>query len=198
VRAIALILGSWLLAEFYGYWLHVLLHSDRWRWLSQRHMNHHLLSYHPGGGMRSDTYVQETGDHLLIAGLGAEWFAPAAGLIALTALGEWAIGLTWLEILASEAMLLSYSIFLFWYLHDRMHLKDIWLLRNPLLRKWFLKTRRNHDVHHHHITDDGLMQKNFGIAFPLFDHVFRTYQPRLEILNRRGIEAAYDRYDIPR
>ena len=196
MRVIALILGSWALAELYGYWLHVLLHSDRWRWLSQRHMSHHLKSYGPGKKMRTKKYAQETGDFLHVAGLGLEWLIPVVALIAATALGEWAIGLTWLEILASEIILILYSIFLFWYLHDRMHLENIWFLRSPLLRRWFLRARRNHDIHHNHITDEGLMQKNFGIAFPFYDHLFGTYHHRLEGLNRSGAEAAYDRYDI--
>ncbi len=198
MRVIAIIIGSWFLVEFYGYWLHVLMHSDRLRWLSQRHMNHHLKSYGPGRRMRTKEYVQDTGAHLHVAGIGLEWLIPVIVLIAATALGEWAIGLTWLEILGSEAILISYSIFLFGYLHDRMHLKNIWFLRNPLLKKWFLKARRNHDIHHNHITDEGLMKKNFGIAFPLYDHFFGTYHPRLERLNRQGVEAAYDRYDISR
>ena len=198
MRVIAIIVGSWFLVEFYGYWLHVLLHSDRLRWLSQRHMNHHLKSYGPGKRMRTKEYVLETGEHTHVAGIGLEWLIPSIVLIAVTALGEWAIGLTWLEILGSEAILISYSIFLFGYLHDRMHVKNIWFLKNPLLKRWFLKARRNHDIHHNHITDEGLMKKNFGIAFPLYDHLFGTYHRRLERLNRQGAEAAYKRYSISR
>jgi sterol desaturase/sphingolipid hydroxylase (fatty acid hydroxylase superfamily) len=43
-----------------------------------------------------------------------------------------------------------------------------------------------------------LMKKNFGIAFSFYDRLFRTHHSRLEGLNKRGVEAAYDRYDIPR
>jgi len=160
-------------------------------------MNHHLRSYGPGKKMRTKRYVQETGGDLHIAGVGLEWLIPVIGLIGMTALGERAIGLTWLEIFVSEAILVSYSIFLFGYLHDRMHLKDVWLLRVPFLRKWFLRARRNHDIHHNHITDEGLMQKNFGIAFPLYDYLFGTYHHRVERRNRVGAQAAYRRYDIP-
>lgn len=196
MRVIALIVGSWLLVEFYGYWLHVFLHSDRCRWFSRRHMNHHLKSYGPGKRLRTKEYVLEAGDHMHVAGLGLEWLVPSLILIFVTALGEWAIGLTLLEILASETILILYSIFLFGYLHDRMHIKGVWFLRSSFFRKWFLRARRNHDIHHNHITDEGLMKKNFGIAFPLYDHLFRTYHYRLEKLNRQGVKAAYDRYDI--
>ena len=147
--------------------------------------------------MRSHEYRHVSEGRLQVAGLGLEWVIPSVILIAVTALGEWAIGLTWPEILLSEIILISYSIFLFGYLHDRMHVKDIWLLKSPFFRKWFLKARRNHDIHHNHITDHGLMKKNFGIAFPLYDHIFGTYRHRLGRLNRRGIEAAYKRYKIP-
>lgn len=199
MRVIAIIIGSWFLVELYGYWLHVLLHSDRLRWLSRRHMTHHLhpKAYAPGKKMRSHEYRHVSEGRLQVAGLGLEWVIPSVILIAVTALGEWAIGLTWPEILLSEIILISYSIFLFGYLHDRMHVKDIWLLKSPFFRKWFLKARRNHDIHHNHITDHGLMKKNFGIAFPLYDHIFGTYRHRLGRLNRRGIEAAYKRYKIP-
>ena len=200
MRVAAIIIGSWLLVEFYGYCLHVLLHSDRLRWLSQRHMAHHLHldGYPPGRRMRSNQYRHVSDNYFRIAGVGLEWLAPAIILIAVTALGEWAIGLTWLEILASEIILISYSIFLFGYLHDQMHVKNNWLLRSTFFRRWFLKARRNHDIHHNHITDQGLMGKNFGIAFPLYDHLFGTYHHRLEGLNKYGVEAAYDRYDISR
>jgi sterol desaturase/sphingolipid hydroxylase (fatty acid hydroxylase superfamily) len=197
MRLIGILLGSWLLAEFYGYWLHVLLHSDRFRWLSQRHMSHHLKSYAPGKAMRTKVYLQDTRSHLHVAGLGLEWLAPALVLIAITALGEWAGGFTWLEILVSESILIWYSVFLFWHLHDQMHLKSPRLLKSTWLRRLFLRSRRNHDIHHNHITDEGLMQKNFGIAFPIFDHLFGTYHSRLEGLNREGVEAAYNRYKIP-
>ena len=60
--------------------------------------------------MRTKEYVQETGDHLHVAGLGLEWLVPIIILILATALGEWAIGLTLLEILASEIMLILYYI----------------------------------------------------------------------------------------
>ena len=148
--------------------------------------------------MRSHKYRYVSEGHIQIAGLGLEWVIPSIILILLTALGEWAIGFTWLEIFMSEAILISYSIFLFGYLHDRMHVRNIWLLKNPFLRKWFLKARRNHDIHHNYITDTGLMKKNFGIAFPFYDHIFGTYHRRLEKLNRPGVEAAYKRYNIPR
>jgi sterol desaturase/sphingolipid hydroxylase (fatty acid hydroxylase superfamily) len=200
VRILAVIFFSWVLAEFYGYWLHVMLHSDKWRWFSKRHMDHHLKCYIPVNGkkLRTEEYIQEKGDHFYIAGLGLEWFFPAIFLIAFTAGFEWLLVLTLFEIIISESILILYSIFLFWYLHDRMHVKNVWILKVPFLKDWFKIMRRKHDIHHCHITDDGLMNSNFGIAFSIFDHVFGTHKSKLSRLNRRGIEAAYDRYKIPK
>ena len=36
------VICSCLVAEFIGYWLHRLLHSDKLAWLSRNHMAHHL------------------------------------------------------------------------------------------------------------------------------------------------------------
>ena len=196
MRMLLIVFASWILAEFYGYFLHILLHSDRFRWLSRRHMHHHLKCYGPTKKMRTTEYVQDVGDDTLILGLGLEWLIPALCLVGITALGEWAIGLSWVEILVSEAILVLYSVFLFWYLHDNMHVKDVWILKVPILRKAFIKARRDHDIHHNHFSNDGLMKKNFGIAFCFLDHIFGTYQARLGRINKKGIEAAYKRYDI--
>lgn len=198
MQTIGIVFASWFLAEFYGYWLHILLHSDRFRWFSRKHMHHHLKCYGPTMKCRTPEYIQDTGDDILVGGLGLEWFIPALFLVIATGACEWAIGLSWFEILLSEAILITYSVFLFWNLHDAMHIKDTWILRVPFLRKRFLKARRLHDIHHNCISDDGLMQKNFGIAFPFFDHIFGTYQSRLGGINKDGVEAAYERYGISR
>ena len=124
-----LVLGSWLLAEFYGYWLHVLLHSDKIRWLSDNHMSHHLRSYPPPHGkvrrpMRTEVYIQEIKENQkLILGLGSEWYIPSILLIGFTVLLEWLLGLSWVQIGFSVGGIFLYSIFMFWWLHDRMHVK---------------------------------------------------------------------------
>ena len=182
-------------AEFLGYWLHVLLHSYKIPALSRAHMNHHILSYGPGQNQRSDEYIQEVADGaVLIGGLGLEWLIPSAGLIGLTVGLEWLMGLSWTQIAVSIVTILAYTAFLFWWLHDRMHVRDHWLLRNKLTRRAFLRSRKMHDIHHHHVTDEGLMNVNYGIAFSFFDRVFGTYQSKLKGLNRKGIYAAILRY----
>jgi sterol desaturase/sphingolipid hydroxylase (fatty acid hydroxylase superfamily) len=189
---VAVVVGSLFLAEFYGYWLHVLLHSYIIKSASRSHMNHHVLSYGPDKHQRSAKYIQEIrqGD-LLIAGLGPEWIIPSVILVVFTAFVEHLLGLSWTQIIVSEVIILAYSVFLFWWLHDRMHVRGVWLLKLP----YFRKIRRRHDIHHVHVTDEGLMNRNYGIAFPFFDHVFGTYKENAGRLNRKGIQAAEDRYN---
>jgi len=187
--------GSILLAELYGYWLHVLLHSYKIPALSRAHMAHHILSYGPGERQRSVAYIQEVEEGTtLIAGLGLEWLIPALFLLGFTVGLEWLLGLPWAYIAVSITTILAYTAFLFWWLHDRMHVKGTWLTKNRLVRRSFMRARKLHDIHHHHVTDDGLMNVNYGIATPLFDHVFGSYLGKLKGLNRAGIYAALVRY----
>ena len=156
MSTLLLVLGSLVAAEFIGYWLHVLLHSAAIPALSKAHMNHHLLSYAPWTDQRrgGEDYIQEVADgHVLIAGLGLEWIIPSVILIALVAGVEWLIGLSWTQIVISEVTIMVYCAFLFWWLHDRMHVKGHWLLNNKLFRKRFLRSRKFHDIHHHHVND---------------------------------------------
>ena len=92
--------------------------------------------------------------------------------------------------------LLAWPLFMFSYLHDRMHLSDFWMARNPLLRFWFRAARRLHDIHHHAVDDNGRMDTNFGIGFFLFDRIFRSIAKRHRPFNRAGFEAVRLRYGL--
>ena len=63
---------------------------------------------------------------------------------------------------------------MFSYLHDRTHVKNFWMERNPILKTWFRRSRQLRDIHHRMLNDGGLMDKNFGIGFFLFDR-FRSF-----------------------
>jgi sterol desaturase/sphingolipid hydroxylase (fatty acid hydroxylase superfamily) len=63
---------------------------------------------------------------------------------------------------------------MFSYLHDRVHLRNFWMTRVPLLKAWFVQARRLHDIHHRSLNDHGRMDRNFGIGLFLFDRLFRT------------------------
>jgi len=87
-------------------------------------------------------------------------------------------------------------ILMFSYLHDRMHTENFWMTRVSLLRSWFLKARRLHDVHHRSVDSEGFMDSNFGIGFYFFDRFFRTMAKRHRPFNWRGYEAAIERYGL--
>ena len=83
---------------------------------------------------------------------------------------------------------------MFSYLHDRMHVKNFWMERAPLVRRWFLRARRLHDIHHHALNDNGLMDRNFGIGFFVFDKLFGTLAFASFGFNQRGYAAARERF----
>src|SRR5258707_12565473 len=76
------LLISCLLAEFFGYWLHRLLHSDKIPFLSRGHLIHHFLIYGPGQPMRLDKYHDATEQRFSVGNIGLEWIAPSAMILA--------------------------------------------------------------------------------------------------------------------
>jgi len=83
---------------------------------------------------------------------------------------------------------------MFSYLHDRMHIAGFWMERNVWLREWFLAARRLHDIHHRALNDEGLMDKNFGIAFFFYDRLFGTLTRDPRPFNERGYAAVISRF----
>jgi sterol desaturase/sphingolipid hydroxylase (fatty acid hydroxylase superfamily) len=190
------VVSSCLLAEFLGYWIHRLLHSDRVPILGRSHMIHHFQIYGPRQPMRTENYRDATDDRVSVGNVGLEWLIPSGVIVGLC----WGI-MAFLTVpkfyqaIALGALML-WPIFTFNYLHDRMHLSDFWMTRNPLLRKWFLKARRLHDIHHHSMNDCGRMDTNFGIGFYLFDRCFRTIAKCQGPFNWKGYSAAKSRQGL--
>jgi hypothetical protein len=187
---------SGLLAEFFGYWLHRLLHSDKLPVLSRGHLIHHFLIYGPGQPMRHDHYHDATDNRFSVGNVGVEWLAPSAIILA----ALWALMmLLHIRVLYQAIALITLIVwpaFMFSYLHDRMHLSEFWMARNPLLHSWFRAARRLHDIHHHRVNSKGRMEANFGIGFFLFDRVFRTMATQHRPFNRVGFDAARQRYGL--
>ena len=186
---------SCLLSEFLGYWLHRLLHSDKIVFLSRGHLIHHFLVYGPGQPMRHERYHNSTDDRFSIGNVGLEWLVPSAVLLAIV----WTI-LFLLHVPAvfqaiALVTLIGWPVFMFSYLHDRMHQTDFWMVRHPLLRTWFIAARL-HDIHHHSSDLEGRMDANFGIGFFWFDRLFRTLSRRHRPFNRVGFETARRRYGL--
>src|SRR4029077_521095 len=94
------------------------------------------------------------------------------------------------------SLVLVWSFVMFSYLHDRMHVANFWMERNRWTKGWFLAARKRHDVHHRTLNDAGNMHKNFGIGFFFFDRMFGTLAVRQRPFNRRGYEAAKERYGV--
>jgi len=196
VRVISWGAFSVLVAELVGYLLHYLLHSEKIRWLSRSHMEHHLEHYGPLRPMRpSAIYIDATTGRWAIGNVGLEWIAPSALLLVVFVSIFTVVGISWPFQVTFIAITLGWSALMFSYLHDRMHLRGFWMERNWLLRRWFVSARRLHDIHHLSLNDAGRMDRNFGIGFYLFDRLFGTISERQTGLNSMGIEAARKRYE---
>lgn len=194
---VIIFLSSLILAEIYGYWLHVLLHSYWVPSLSRGHMNHHISSYPPGQKMRSEEYIQNVEDNdILVFGLGLEWLIPSFIILLFTIGAEWLMGMSFYQIAFSVSIILFYTIFLFLFLHETLHIKNHPILKIKFIKKWYLKARKLHDIHHHYVDDYGLMNKNYGIAFFWLDKIFGTYLPGLrEGFNKDGAKIAKLRFN---
>lgn len=182
-----------LFAEIVGYFLHRLLHSERIAWLSKGHMIHHLQLYGPQMSQRSEVYKNppHAPRHLSI---GSEWLVPVLVLLAGGVTALTLIGVSTVDQVAFFGATVGWTLLLFNYMHDAMHLQNFWMLRWSWTNRWFRRTRRLHDIHHVRVTDDGLMDANFGICFHWLDRIFGTYVFAGAPLNEKGLRAAHKRY----
>jgi sterol desaturase/sphingolipid hydroxylase (fatty acid hydroxylase superfamily) len=187
-------LGSCLSAELMGYGLHRLLHSGAVAFLSRSHMRHHLVQYGPRQQQRSKIYRDATGQRLKLGNIGVEWLMPALMLL-VVALGLFRIlRVPLLYQLVYVGSTLGWSFLMFSYLHDVMHVEGFWLERIPLLNRWFIRARIRHDIHHHALNDQGIMDKNFGIGLFIFDRLFGSHCDVEPSFNQVGYDVALDRF----
>jgi sterol desaturase/sphingolipid hydroxylase (fatty acid hydroxylase superfamily) len=196
VGVVATLVDSVVVAEFAGYWLHRLLHSEKFPALSRSHLIHHFLIYGPRQDMRAEDYHDATDNRFSVGNLGMEWPAPSAIIL----LFCWGVMMLLSVPLVCQVFalctLLAWPILMFSYLHDRMHIESFWMTRVPLLRSWFLKARRLHDIHHRSVNSEGLMDTNFGIGFYFLDRCFRTMAKRHRPFNWEGYRATIGRYGL--
>lgn len=196
VGIVATLAGSVVVAELAGYWLHRLLHSDKFPALSRGHLIHHFLIYGPRQPMRAGEYHDATDNRFSVGNIGLEWLAPSA-IILLSCWGMMLLlGVSRAHQVLALCTLLAWPLLMFSYLHDRMHLENFWMTRVPLLKSWFLNARRLHDIHHRSVNSDGYMDTNFGIGFYFFDRFFRTLSRRHRPFNWNGYRAAIERYGL--
>lgn len=186
---------STIVAELLGYLLHRLMHSGWIPWLSLGHMKHHMVLYGPLQKQRpSEHYLDATTGEVAIGNIGLEWIIPSSVILAISAAGLRLLSVSITDQTVSIGTILAWSFLMFSYLHDRMHIKGFWMGRTPLLSRWFLQARRLHDIHHHVVNTNGLMDKNFGIGFFVFDRLFGTLANETSSFNRRGYAAAQERF----
>jgi len=196
VGVVATLVDSVVVAEFAGYWLHRLLHSEKFPALSRGHLIHHFLVYGPRQPMRAAAYHDATADRFSFGNVGVEWLAPSV-IILLFCWGAMALlGVPLVYQVLALCILLGWPLLMFSYLHDRMHIENFWMTRVPVLRSWFLKARRLHDIHHRSVDTKGFMDTNFGIGFYFFDRFFRTLAQRHRPFNWRGYHTAMRRYEL--
>src|SRR5580704_695907 len=124
-------------AEMFGYLLHRLLHSEAIPYLSRNHLLHHLKHYRPLAPMRKTKYVDATSGRVALGNVGLEWILPSGFLISSFLATFAAFHADWSHRVLFVAIALGWSMFMFSYLHDRMHLAGFWLERQRWLRKWF-------------------------------------------------------------
>lgn len=192
---IATIFLSVIYTELVGYWMHVLLHSEKVPWLSKSHMLHHLRDYGPKKPLhREGEYINSAMGRLNFFGIGLEWFLPAAGVIGLTVGLLNLLGVPWQYQTLFTITGMLWGHFLFGYMHSAMHFKNFWMLHVPILKNWYLSIRKLHDFHHLQFSDDGRMLKNYGICFFWFDRLLGSYSSKSEKFNQTGFEASFIRY----
>jgi sterol desaturase/sphingolipid hydroxylase (fatty acid hydroxylase superfamily) len=155
---IVVLVGSIIIASFFGHAVHWALHQPSTRFAHRAHMQHHMVHY-PMGRLVSDEYIKskwrESGPLL---------FTPPL-LIILCGFG----GLLWVlraphwTVWVLGIVLVGFGL-LNDYIHDVLHIR-----RHPLLRfRWYREMRKLHFLHHFD------MRCNFGIFNFTWDSVFGT------------------------
>jgi sterol desaturase/sphingolipid hydroxylase (fatty acid hydroxylase superfamily) len=188
---------SIIVAEFFGYLLHRLMHTGLIPWMSVSHMKHHMLLYGPLQKQRpSEKYLDATTGQIAIGNIGLEWIVPSGVILAISVAVLRLLRVSFTDQALSIATILVWSSLMFSYLHDRMHIKDFWMGRAPLLSPWFLRARRLHDIHHHVLNSEGIMDKNFGIGFFVFDRLFGTLAYEGSAFNRPGHAVAQRKFRV--
>ena len=158
-------------------------------------MRHHLFLYGPLQPQRPGSgYQDATTDSIALGNVGLEWLLPGALLLVLSVTVLHFLGVSLLQQAVFVGGSLAWSFVMFSYLHDRMHIAGFWMERNVCLKHWFVSARDAHDIHHCALNDEGLMDKNFGIAFFFFDRIFRTWTGEWPSFNRLGYRRARRRF----
>ena len=182
-------------AELVGYFTHILIHSEKVPSLSRAHMLHHLRDYGPTKPFRTEEYIESSRDRAsFFGGIGFEWFVPLGIAFGVTIGAMILLGVPAYLQVTFSVITLAWGYIAFSYMHSAMHIKGFWMLKNRFFKKWFLKVRRLHDIHHNNVYEDGRMMTNFGICYFGFDRLFRSFANKVTVNPRIGFKAADKRY----
>ena len=184
------VIGSCFAAEFVGYFVHMLLHSNKFEILSRNHMLHHLRFYGPRMPKRTVEYNYSAAGRFSLFNVGMEWIIPLGAVYGSFGTAFYLLSVSYLYQGVFLVTTLTWAYLMFSYMHDAQHLKNFWMLRAPVLSTWFKHIRRLHDVHHLEIGDDGRMTSNFGICFFGMDRLLGSFKNKIERYNEKGFEAA--------
>lgn len=184
-----------LFAEFYGYWLHRLMHSDVIAFMSRNHMIHHLQIYGPRMKQRPEAgYRYAVAGRANLGGIGLEWLVPIGLTIGVIVMVFAVMGAPRWGTVVFLGTALGYSYFLFWLLHNSMHQRETWLIEHAWIGPWFRRARRRHDIHHVRLNAEGRLYTNFGIGFGGLDRVFGTASSQAAPVEDAALARAHERY----
>jgi len=139
------------------------------------HMKHHMVLYGPLQKQRpSKEYLDATTGSVALGNIGLEWIVPSSMILTTVVVVLRLLRVSLFDQTVSIGTTLAWTFLIFSYLHDQMHVKNFWMEQNSVLKAWFRGARKRHDIHHRELNDRGLMDKNFGIGFFLFDRLFGT------------------------
>lgn len=198
LHLLAVAAAGCLFTEAVGYWLHILLHSEKVSWLSRGHMIHHLKVYGPKRSLRQPGPYKDSlgdGERYGFLGIGLEWLLPILlVLVGAVALFSFVLRVPLLTQVVFMVPALLWGKFMFGTMHDSMHIEGYWMASAPVLGHWYRRIRRLHDIHHLNFSADGRMLTNYGICFFGFDRVFGTFEDKAGAFNEAGFQAALKRY----
>jgi sterol desaturase/sphingolipid hydroxylase (fatty acid hydroxylase superfamily) len=159
------------------------------------HMKHHMVLYGPLQKQRpSEEYLDATTGSVALGNIGLEWIVPSSMILTTVVVVLRLLRVSLFDQTVSIGTTLAWTFLMFSYLHDQMHVKNFWMERNSVLKAWFRGARKRHDIHHRVLNDRGLMDKNFGIGFFLFDRLFGTLSSEQGPFNHPGYAAAMERF----
>ncbi len=191
------ILTSILYAEIIGYFVHILLHSEKVKYLSYSHMLHHIRDYGRHKPFLTGKYIASSRDRAsFLGGIGMEWFVPFAVIACITFLFFYLVSMPLYVQIVFLITSVTWGYIGFNYMHSAMHIKGFWMEKNFLFKNWFKKLRMLHSIHHNNLNQGGQMVTNYGICFFFLDRLLSSYVTKYQDKeeNSACFEACRERY----